>query len=144
MRQGITDNEGWCATIEIDGARYRRSRVSLPKPATHHFSITTVYMNSQEEYRGEYHLHPYGEINCAVQIDEGAELQGMKGWQGAGWTSPAAGTHHYPVVSQKPFYVQFTRQVVLPRFEKVTLFHSISCQLGGSVLLLLKIWFSPW
>ncbi|CAH0055900.1 unnamed protein product [Clonostachys solani] len=98
VRQGIKNNEGWCATIQIDGARYRRSRVSLPKPATHHFSITTVFMDSQEVYRGEYHSHPYGEINCVIQIDEGAELKGMKGWQGAGWTSPGAGTHHYPEV----------------------------------------------
>ena len=23
---------------------------------------------------------------------------GMSGWQGAGWTSPGPGTHHYPEV----------------------------------------------
>lgn len=101
VRQGIKSNEGWCATIEIDGARYRRSRVSLAKPATFHFSITTVFMDSQEVYRGEYHSHPYGEINCVIPIDEGAELRGMTGWQGAGWTSPGAGTHHYPEVSRR-------------------------------------------
>lgn len=55
-------------------------------------------MDSQDEYRGQYHLHPYGEINCVVQIDDSAELKGMNGWMGAGWTSPAAGTHHYPEV----------------------------------------------
>ncbi|KAF7521267.1 hypothetical protein G7054_g12496 [Neopestalotiopsis clavispora] len=98
VRKGILEDEGWCATIEIDGEKYRRSRVSIPRMETRFFSITTVYMNSQEEYRGQYHAHPYGEINCVVQIDEGAELKGMKGWQGAGWTSPGAGTHHYPEV----------------------------------------------
>ncbi|KAK7211206.1 hypothetical protein V2G26_018384 [Clonostachys chloroleuca] len=98
VRKGINEKEGWCASIEIDGEKYRRSRVSLPKPETRFFSITTVYMNSQDVYRGQYHVHPYGEINCVVQIDEGAELKGMKGWQGAGWTSPGAGTHHYPEV----------------------------------------------
>lgn len=46
----------------------------------------------------QYHVHPYGEINCVVQIDESAELKGMQGWQGAGWTSPGPGTHHYPQV----------------------------------------------
>lgn len=46
--------------------------------------------------RGQYHQHPYGEINCVVLLDEGAELRGMQGWQGAGWTSPGPGTHHYP------------------------------------------------
>ncbi|CAI4212745.1 unnamed protein product [Parascedosporium putredinis] len=45
-------------------------------------------MDSQEEYSGQYHAHPYGEINCVIQIDAGAELRGMQGWQGAGWTSP--------------------------------------------------------
>lgn len=55
-------------------------------------------MDSQERYAGQYHVHPYGEINCVVQIDESAELKGMQGWQGAGWTSPGPGTHHYPEV----------------------------------------------
>ena len=25
-----------------------------------------------------------------------AQGRGMRGWQGAGWTSPGPGTHHYP------------------------------------------------
>jgi hypothetical protein len=29
-----------------------------------------------------------------VQLDKTAELKGMSGWQGAGWTSPGPGTHH--------------------------------------------------
>jgi hypothetical protein len=90
-RQGV--KEGWAANIEIDGQHYRRSKISLPKEETRYFSITTVYMQSEDEFRGQYHSHPYGEINCVVQIDEGAELMGMQGWQGAGWTSPGAGTH---------------------------------------------------
>jgi hypothetical protein len=61
-------------------------------------SITTVYMDSQEVYRGQYHAHPYGEINCVIQLDPTAELMGMSGWQKAGWTSPGPGTHHYPEV----------------------------------------------
>ncbi|KAJ5633971.1 hypothetical protein N7528_001813 [Penicillium herquei] len=98
IRQGILNNEGWLATDEVDGPKYRRSRLCLPSELTRFFSITAVYMDSQEVYRGQYHLHPYGEINCVVQIDPSAELMGMSGWQGAGWTSPAAGTHHYPEV----------------------------------------------
>ncbi|ORY08742.1 hypothetical protein BCR34DRAFT_488400 [Clohesyomyces aquaticus] len=94
--QGL--EEGWVANIPISGPQYRRSKISLPKPETRFFSITTVYMNSLDELLGQYHSHPYGEINCVVQIDEGAELRGMQGWQGAGWTSPGAGTHHYPQV----------------------------------------------
>lgn len=61
-------------------------------------SITAVYMDSVEGFRGQYHKHPYGEINCVVQIDETAELRGMNGWQGAGWTSPEAGSEHFPEV----------------------------------------------
>lgn len=52
VRKGIEENEGWYASIPIDGDRYRRSRVSLPKPQTSFFSITTVFMGSREEYRG--------------------------------------------------------------------------------------------
>lgn len=82
----------------MDGPKYRRSKIKLPSAETRYFSLTTVYMDSQEEYSGQYHKHPYGEINCVVQIDKTAELKGMQGWQGAGWTSPAPGTHHYPQV----------------------------------------------
>jgi hypothetical protein len=55
-------------------------------------------MESEEEYSGQYHQHPDGEINCVVQVTPGAELKGMSGWQGEGWTSPGPGTHHYPQV----------------------------------------------
>ncbi|XPT00392.1 hypothetical protein M3J09_009545 [Ascochyta lentis] len=90
--------EGWVANINIQGRDYRRSKISLPREETRFFSITTVYMNSQDVFSGQYHSHPYGEINCVVQVDERAELKGMQGWQGAGWTSPGPGTHHYPQV----------------------------------------------
>jgi hypothetical protein len=83
---------------ELDGPRYRRSKLSAPSVETRYFSITTVYMNSHEEYSGQYHQHPYGEINCVIPLDSGAELKGMSGWQRAGWTSPGPGTHHYPEV----------------------------------------------
>ncbi|KAH7070902.1 hypothetical protein FB567DRAFT_455449 [Paraphoma chrysanthemicola] len=91
--------EGWAANIEIDGPHYRRSKIALPREETRFFSITTVYMQSEDVFAGQYHSHPYGEINCTViQFDESAELMGMQGWQGAGWTSPGPGTHHYPQV----------------------------------------------
>ncbi|KAF9772547.1 hypothetical protein IL306_009739 [Fusarium sp. DS 682] len=96
IKQGL--EEGWVAETELDGRKYRRGKITLPVPETKYFSITTVYMDSKEEYTGQYHAHPYGEINCVVQIDKTAELKGMQGWQGAGWTSPGPGTHHYPEV----------------------------------------------
>ncbi|KAK2004336.1 p-hydroxylaminobenzoate lyase [Colletotrichum falcatum] len=96
IKQGL--EEGWAAQTEIEGRKYRRGKIALPSAETRYFSITTVYMNSEEEFKGQYHAHPYGEINCVVQLDPGAELKGMQGWQGAGWTSPGPGTHHYPEV----------------------------------------------
>jgi hypothetical protein len=95
-RKGV--EEGWAANIEIEGQRYRRSKIALPQESTRFFSITTVHMESEGVFSGQYHAHPYGEINCVVQIDELAELMGGQGWQGAGWTSPGPGTHHYPQV----------------------------------------------
>lgn len=94
--QGL--KEGWVAETKLDGDRYRRGKIALPSPETRFFSITTVYMDSEDVYSGQHHAHPYGEINCVVQIDKTAELKGMQGWQGAGWTSPGPGTHHYPQV----------------------------------------------
>ena len=55
-------------------------------------------MDSEDVYRGQYHLHPYGEINCVIPLTPSAQIMGMSGWQGAGWTSPGPGTHHYPEV----------------------------------------------
>jgi hypothetical protein len=98
IRQGVVNNEGWVAVDEVDGPNYRRTRISPPSAETRHFSITAVYINSQDVFRGQYHLHPYGEINCVIPLDDDAELMGMSGWQKAGWTSPGPGTHHYPEV----------------------------------------------
>ncbi|KAJ5513065.1 hypothetical protein N7463_002617 [Penicillium fimorum] len=98
IKAGLANDEGWVATDELDGPKYRRSKVSWPSSENRYFSITTVYMDSVDEYRGQYHAHPYGEINCVVQLSPSAELMGMSGWQGEGWTSPGPGTHHYPEV----------------------------------------------
>jgi hypothetical protein len=100
IRQGVENQEGWCAVEEIDGARYRRSKICLPSEETRFFSITTVYMDDETGFKGQYHKHPYGEINCVIPFNDRAELRGMSGWQGAGWTSPGPGTHHYPEVCQ--------------------------------------------
>ncbi|OBT69967.1 hypothetical protein VE03_00543 [Pseudogymnoascus sp. 23342-1-I1] len=98
IKGALTNDEGWVATEPLDGPKYRRSKVAWPSEENRFFSITTVYMESIEEYRGQYHQHPYGEINCVIQLTPGAELMGMNGWQGEGWTSPGPGTHHYPEV----------------------------------------------
>lgn len=58
--------EGWIAQTEIDGPNYRRGKIALPSPEKHFFSITTMYMNSVEEYSRQSHSHPYGELNCVM------------------------------------------------------------------------------
>ncbi len=42
--------------------------------------------------RGQYHGHPYGELNLVVPLNKGAELKGLQGWQGPGWTAPDPGS----------------------------------------------------
>ncbi len=91
-------DEGWAANIEIDGPNYRRSRIADPSGDISYFSITAVYMNSLSNFRGQYHQHPYGELNMVVPLDEGARLMGPNGFSGAGWTAPGPGSHHYPEV----------------------------------------------
>jgi hypothetical protein len=91
-------NEGWAANTQVAGPNYRRSKIQAPTEELNYFSITAVYMNSVERLRGDYHLHPYGEINLVVPLDPGAVLADPLGWQGAGWTAPAPGSHRYPEV----------------------------------------------
>lgn len=104
VRSGVED--GWAANVELDGPRYRRSRLVAPSERTFYFSITAVYIDSTgstqgnpgQTYRGQYHSHPYGELNMVVPIDAGAAIAGPNGWCHAGWTSPPPGSHHYPEV----------------------------------------------
>jgi hypothetical protein len=96
IKDGVRD--GWAAEIEVDGPTYRRGRISEPIRELHYFSVAAVYMESVEPYRGQYHQHPYGELNLVVPLDEDARLMGPRGWSGAGWTAPEPASHHYPEV----------------------------------------------
>ena len=74
-------------------------KIQLPVADNLYMSLTCVYFDSQEEYSGQYHKHPYGEINCVIAVDPSFQLEGMpvgENWQGPGWTSLGPGTHHYP------------------------------------------------
>jgi hypothetical protein len=44
----VTDGvrDGWAANIELDGPKYRRSRLAAPSELLSYFSITAVFMNS--------------------------------------------------------------------------------------------------
>ncbi len=96
--------EGWAADAEIAGPRYRRSRLAAPSDETSFFSITAVLMDSTDNnqnnpegsFRGGYHLHPYGEFNLVIPLNEGAAIAGPNGWCYGGWTAPAPGSHHFP------------------------------------------------
>jgi hypothetical protein len=98
--------EGWAADIEVAGPRYRRSRVVMPSAETLFFSATAVLLDSTDNVqnnpentlRADYHLHPYGEINLVVPLNEGAALAGPNGWCFGGWTAPGPGSHHFPEV----------------------------------------------
>ena len=81
IKAGVRD--GWAANKEVAGKHYRRSRLHDPSPETHHFSITAVYMDSmdpavfpdeddEDVLQGEFHGHPYGELNLVVPLTEGA------------------------------------------------------------------------
>ncbi|MET1114053.1 MAG: DUF4863 family protein [Comamonas sp.] len=102
VRRGVRD--GWAANVEVDGPRYRRSRIAEPSAETLQFSITAVYMDSsgtiqrnpEGSLRGDYHAHPYGEINMVIPLSAGAALAGPNGWCHGGWTAPPPGSHHYP------------------------------------------------
>ena len=96
VRDGVRD--GWAADVEVDGPKYRRGRLAEPSRELNYFSVAAVYMESIEPYRGQYHQHPYGELNLVVPLDEDAKLMGPRGWSGPGWTAPEAGSHHYPEV----------------------------------------------
>lgn len=97
-------HEGWAADTEIAGPRYRRSRLAAPSEQTCFFSITAVLMDStgttqnnpEGSFRGDQHLHPYGEFNLVVPLDKGAAIAGPNGWCDGGWTAPAPGSHHFP------------------------------------------------
>jgi hypothetical protein len=52
IRIGVED-EGWAANIEIDGRRYRRSRLVEPSEKTSYFSITTAKRRGRPVQTGE-------------------------------------------------------------------------------------------
>ncbi len=87
-RDGIA--EGWLCAREAGGIRY--GRVIKPSPATHGFSVDVVDMN---DVVGPHHVHPNGEIDLVMPIDDAAKFDGA----GAGWVVYAPGSAHKPTVT---------------------------------------------
>ncbi len=90
VKQGV--EQGWAANVEITGRHCRRSRLLEPCEKSHYFSLTTVYMDSQASslnvdqfaergntFKGDYHLHPYGEFNLVVFLERDRRADGTSG-----------------------------------------------------------------
>lgn len=87
--QGVA--EGWLCKYEGGGLRYGR----IFKPATdlHGFSVDVVDM---KDVAGPHHVHPNGEIDLIMPLDDGALFDGRP----AGWMVTPAGSAHRPTVSR--------------------------------------------
>jgi hypothetical protein len=66
VKKGI--DEGWAASGELDGPKYRRGRISLPTAETLFMSITTVFFDSKEVYAGQYHKVKTPRIGSSTRI----------------------------------------------------------------------------
>jgi hypothetical protein len=87
---------GWMCGRENDGIRW--GRVIKPGAATHGFSVDVVDM---KELAGPHHVHPHGEIDMVMPLqDDGTPGGGARfDGQGAGWKVYPPGSAHRPTVS---------------------------------------------
>ena len=86
--QGAT--EGWLCKYEGGGLRY--GRIFKPADDLHGFSVDVVDM---KDVAGPHHVHPEGEIDLIMPLDEGALFDGRP----AGWMVTPAGSAHRPTVT---------------------------------------------
>lgn len=86
--QGVA--EGWLCKYEGGGLRY--GRIFKPAEDLQGFSVDVVDM---KDVAGPHHVHPEGEIDLIMPIDEGALFDGRP----AGWMVTPAGSAHCPTVS---------------------------------------------
>lgn len=87
--QGVAD--GWLCKYQGGGLRY--GRIFKPADDLHGFSVDVVDM---KDVAGPHHVHPEGEIDLIMPLDEGAQFDG----RAAGWMVAPAGSAHRPTVSQ--------------------------------------------
>lgn len=81
---------GWLCQREGGGIRY--GRIFKPADDLQGFSVDVVDMDS---IRGPHHVHPHGEIDLVMPLDDGARFDG----QGAGWVVYGPGSAHAPTVT---------------------------------------------
>ncbi len=86
--QGVA--EGWLCKYEGGGLRY--GRIFKPAGDLQGFSVDVVDM---KDVAGPHHVHPEGEIDLIVPLDEGALFDGRP----AGWMVTPAGSAHRPTVT---------------------------------------------
>jgi hypothetical protein len=86
---GVAD--GWLCQREGGGIKY--GRVFKPAEDLHGFSVDVVDMN---DVAGPHHVHPQGEIDLVMPLDEAATFDGRP----AGWVVMPPGSAHRPTVRQ--------------------------------------------
>lgn len=86
---GVT--QGWLCDREGGGIRY--GRIFKPADDLHGFSVDVVDMH---DIAGPHHMHPNGEIDLIMPIDDGARFDGRP----AGWLVCPPGSAHRPTVTQ--------------------------------------------
>jgi hypothetical protein len=82
--------EGWLCQREGGGIRY--GRVFKPADDLCGFSVDVVDMR---DVVGPHHVHPQGEIDLILPLDDGARFDG----HGAGWCVYGPGSAHCPTVA---------------------------------------------
>jgi hypothetical protein len=82
---------GWMCNHEAGGIRY--GRVFKPAADIGGFSVDVVDMH---DIAGPYHVHPTGEIDLIMPLDDRATFDGHP----AGWMVYSPGSAHRPTVSE--------------------------------------------
>jgi Domain of unknown function (DUF4863) len=83
--------QGWLCDREGGGIRY--GRIFKPADDLHGFSVDVVDMKN---IAGPHHVHPNGEIDLIMPVDDGARFDGRP----AGWLVCPPGSAHRPTVTQ--------------------------------------------
>ena len=83
--------QGWMCNREGGGIRY--GRVLKAADDLHRFSVDVVDMH---DIAGPHHVHPQGEIDLVMPLDEHARFDGHP----AGWCVYPPGSSHRPTVTE--------------------------------------------